>query len=84
MAFSPNNDQKNDYFVPNTKGFVTITAFDVYNRWGEKLYSHTPYSLGWDGSYKNAPAQVGVYSYYIEYEYLRRKFIKTGEFQLLR
>ncbi|MFY7861626.1 MAG: gliding motility-associated C-terminal domain-containing protein, partial [Chitinophagales bacterium] len=83
-AFSPNNDQRNDYYIPNTKGLVIITVFDIYNRSGEKCYSYSLGSLGWDGTYKNTLAPLGIYSYYIEYEYLRRKFIKTGEFQLLR
>jgi gliding motility-associated-like protein len=83
-AFSPNGDGKNDYLIPNIKGQVQITSFDIYNRVGEKMYSYTLSSKGWDGTYKNTLAPLGIYSYYIEYEYLRRKFIKTGEFQLVR
>ncbi|MFN6329346.1 MAG: gliding motility-associated C-terminal domain-containing protein [Chitinophagales bacterium] len=83
-AFSPNGDGLNDYFTPNLSGNISIDYFQIYNRWGEKVYEHNPSSKGWDGSYQGMPAANGVYSYSLRYSYLGRYFTKTGEVMMVR
>jgi gliding motility-associated-like protein len=34
---------------------------DIYNRWGEMVYSSQDFGEGWDGSYKGDKAPSGVY-----------------------
>jgi len=41
--------------------------FDVYNRWGELIFTSREFSLGWDGSFKGGDAPVGVYVCIINY-----------------
>ncbi len=83
-AFSPNGDGLNDYFTPNLSGNISIDYFQIFNRWGEKVYEHNPSSKGWDGSYQGMPAANGVYSYSLRYSYLGRYFTKTGEVMMVR
>lgn len=78
-AFSPNGDGLNDYFAPNTNGNITIDYFQIFNRWGEKVYEYSTLSKGWDGSYLGKPAANGLYTYTLRYTYLGRYFTRSGE-----
>lgn len=69
-AFSPNNDNINDYYNAK-KGAKSLIEFHAYifNRWGQKLYEWTdPYtqSKGWDGKYNGKDVAQGVYFLYCE------------------
>ena len=64
-AFSPNNDQVNDYYQAkeNHKSIVEFHAY-IFNRWGQKLYEWTDYineKSGWDGTFHGSPVKDGVY-----------------------
>lgn len=83
-AFSPNGDGLNDYFIPNLSGNISIDYFQIYNRWGEKVYEHSPLSKGWDGSYLGKPAANGLYTYTLRYSYLGRVFTRSGEVMIVR
>ena len=67
-AFTPNNDGLNDVLQPILVGMSRLRSFKVFDRYGQLVY----YSLkggsseGWNGSYKNQPASVGVYYWIIE------------------
>ncbi len=61
-AFSPNGDGKNDYFFLLNRNFVSLDYFEVYNRWGELVYSTTDiHAKGWDGTFKGQLQDLGVY-----------------------
>ncbi len=83
-AFSPNGDGLNDYFTANLFGNISIDYFQIYNRWGEKVYEHSSLSKGWDGSYQSQPAANGLYTYTLRYSYLGRIFKKSGEVMMVR
>lgn len=61
-AFSPNGDQQNDvlYVYGNC---ITELQFDVYNRWGEKVFSTTNPQQGWDGTWRDKPCEAAVFTY---------------------
>ncbi len=61
-AFSPNDDGLNDYFKPICAGLNNY-IFEIYNRWGELVYSDSPDSKGWDGTFRGRPAEAGAYAY---------------------
>jgi gliding motility-associated-like protein len=68
-AFSPNSSQSNEFFIYVLKNQVNIELFEIYNRWGHKVYDYTQDVLknGWDGNFENAPCPEGVYVYRIIY-----------------
>jgi gliding motility-associated-like protein len=81
--FSPNNDGKNDVFIPNMNFGVKMLDFFVWNRWGEKMWeSHD--NKGWDGYYKNKPAPASVYVYYVMFQTPWGKREYKGSFTLIR
>lgn len=64
-AFSPNNDNLNDFYIPNIEGLGELTDFQVYNRWGDLIYDWNTGERGWDGTYQNKPQEVGTYIIHI-------------------
>ena len=89
-AFTPNGDGKNDYFYPAFDGPVTVSKFNIYDRWGQLVYDN-PNAPGWDGSFKGKQEPSETYVYFITVEYpdpnnaaktLQRSV--QGSFQLFR
>jgi gliding motility-associated-like protein len=66
-AFTPNGDGLNDLYRPVIKITpVDVQSFQVYDRWGLKVYdSQITGIVGWDGTYRNVAQPIGVYIYYI-------------------
>lgn len=61
-AFTPNGDGLNDIFKPSTIGIKEFT-FQIFNRWGEDIYTSSSAEAGWDGTFKGSNAPQGVYVY---------------------
>jgi gliding motility-associated-like protein len=61
-AFSPNNDGINDCFNIKGVGFEGID-FQIFNRWGNPVYSSQDESDCWDGTYNGKPLPIGAYSW---------------------
>ncbi len=77
-AFTPNGDLDNEYFMPKGWGLAQINM-SIFDRWGVEIFQETDTKLGWDGKYKGAICQQGVYTYQIESVSLGGiKFKKTG------
>lgn len=64
-TFTPNGDGYNDLWQIKYLESYPNTTIDVYNRYGEKLYSSIGYSVPWDGRYKGANVPAGTYYYII-------------------
>lgn len=64
-AFSPNGDGLNDVFKIVGITYQKITAFQIFNRWGEMIFSTINPEAGWDGTYKGRPCDAGAYHYYV-------------------
>ncbi|MGK0364422.1 MAG: gliding motility-associated-like protein [Saprospiraceae bacterium] len=66
-VFTPNSDGTNDVFrlAPNSK-LLEVIQFEIYNRWGQLLYSNTGFDVSWDGEFKGVPAPADVYVYIIK------------------
>ncbi len=88
-AFTPGNGDNlgiNDVFKPVTQvGIIFIDQFDIYNRWGQKIYTSNDPQASWDGTVDGQPAPTDVYVYYIQYRRGDGSLIVThGEVTLLR
>jgi len=86
-AFTPNNDGENDRFAPVVNA-VRLRKFEVFNRWGQALYTTTEAekSLGWDGTGpKGQPAEFGMYVWRMTVEWPDGRLEDhTGTVQLIR
>jgi gliding motility-associated-like protein len=90
--FSPNGDTNNDYYqIYGGKTVVSITEFQIFNRWGEMMYSKPlifpsqEQGNGWNGYFKGENALPGVYAFTALVTYIdkRSEYIK-GSFDLVR
>jgi gliding motility-associated-like protein len=66
-AFTPNRDGKNDYFGVLGNMIVTHFSFQVYNRYGQVIFSTTDISGKWDGTYRSKQVPNGAYPWVLTY-----------------
>ena len=64
-SFTPNSDGRNDIFRPIAPPGV-VYLFEVYNRWGQKIFSTTNQQNGWDGRIQGTLQPAGVYVWYLK------------------
>ena len=83
-AFTPNGDNLNDNF--NVYGqYISQFEMDIFNRWGELMFSTTDLSAGWDGTFKGNPMPEGTYTFVATIVDLAgRTFKRSGSVLLLR
>ncbi|MCB9065657.1 MAG: gliding motility-associated C-terminal domain-containing protein [Chitinophagales bacterium] len=65
-AFTPHTRGGNNTLKIKARGDVNLKRFEVYNRWGTKVYESTDVNEGWDGTYNGQLQPMGVYIYSIE------------------
>jgi gliding motility-associated-like protein len=86
-AFSPGNDLINNVFMPRGRN-INVLSFQIFNRWGEKVFETDQNNVGWDGTFKNNNAETGVYIWKLFYTTPNGLYIKkanaSGEVTLLR
>jgi gliding motility-associated-like protein len=75
-AFTPNGDGKNDVFGLTNAKFQKLLRFEIYNRWGQQVFSTIDPLKGWDGTFEGKNCDQAVYNYIIVVE-LPNKTIKT-------
>jgi gliding motility-associated-like protein len=67
-AFTPNGDGINDFYKPVTNN-VAEMEYEIFNRWGEKIFIGTLNDAGWDGTCRGEPVQEDAYLVVITYTY---------------
>lgn len=68
-AFTPDENGKNDVFQPMGVGIDEDNyRMDIFDRWGENIFTSNNFRKGWDGSVKGSskPAPQGVYIYKLQ------------------
>lgn len=89
-AFSPNGDGINDILRPMIPTQVQISSysFKVYDRWGTEVFTSGNMEEGWDGMLRSLPLPMGVYIYFVEFEYMDDRGggsdLLTGDVMLMR
>lgn len=83
-AFTPNNDQHNDIFLPVGNTYDQFRMI-IYNRWGKPMFATQDATLGWDGTVDGKAAPPGNYTYLVEIQKASQIiYRKTGTFLLIR
>jgi gliding motility-associated-like protein len=86
-AFSPNGDGLNDVFHVNLSPRLSLESFNIFNRWGEQVYSYPDDgNQGWDGMFKGREQAMAVYVWTATARNIitGKKIIRTGQVTLLR
>jgi gliding motility-associated-like protein len=64
-AFSPNGDGINDTWKIQYLESYPGATIDIFNRYGQKIFSSTGYNTEWDGKFNGSPLPIGTYYYII-------------------
>jgi len=84
-AFTPNNDFLNDsYGISNLFLVEDLEFFEIYNRWGAKVWETNEKSDTWDGNYGGTAVNPGMFIYKIKYTCQGQEFVKLDNFSVLR
>jgi gliding motility-associated-like protein len=64
---------------------ISEVRYEVYNRWGEAVFSTSDPAKCWDGNFKGEPVQTGVYVYSLYAKLFDGKIIEQkGNLTVLR
>jgi gliding motility-associated-like protein len=89
-VFSPNDDDKNDFFVPFPYRGVKEVDLHIYNRWGQVIFTTNDPDINWDGKHQKEGADVpeSVYFYTCVVKFVRlagiEEVVLKGYVHLLR
>jgi len=84
-AFAPGTGGANSIFKPAKRGIAKLNSFNIYNRWGQKVYESSNIDKGWDGTFNDKAQPMGVYVYTIDYVTdAGSAIVKQGNVTLLR
>lgn len=82
--FTPNGDGFNDYVWVFGNDLEQI-EFQIYDRWGEKVFETVDQEIGWDGTFRGKPARPGVYTWSLNGLYIDgTNFREAGTVTLYR
>lgn len=65
-TFTPDGDRHNNDFRISTVGVKTL-EIDIYNRWGEKIFTANDLHFIWDGTYNGLYVPDGTYTYSVSF-----------------
>ena len=84
-VFTPNNDGTNDILKPILVGISTFHYFNVYNRWGNLVFTTQDPNQGWDGTFKGVAQPVETYLWIAEgIDENGKKVVQKGMTSLVR
>ena len=85
-AFSPNDDNKNDYYkIIDKDGIITSFKIEIFNRFGEKVYSSKNINEKWNGYFKNTLLSPQVFDFYLKINCIGGKSLfEKGNITLIR
>lgn len=84
-AFTPNNDGLNDtYGISNTFIVEKLDFFEIFDRWGSKVWETSDLTEKWDGTKNTTPMSGGTYLYKIQYLCNDEVNVKVDNFVLMR
>jgi len=67
-VFTPNGDGLNDEFMAKYRNDVEITfQMQIFNKWGEQIFSTNDINIGWDGTYKGVLCTEDLYTWRISF-----------------
>ena len=64
-TFTPDGDGINELFHAITREVKTF-RMEVFNRWGQLIFSTDDPNGAWNGTYKGEPSPVGVYVWQVD------------------
>ena len=84
-AFTPNRDGLNDtYGISNPYAVQKLLQFEIFDRWGSKIFATADPFEKWDGSFQGKPLNPGVFVYNVQFECNGEAKAAKGSFVLMK
>jgi len=84
-VFTPNGDNVNDEFMISNDFIIEeLGFFEIYDRWGAKVFETQQKKEGWDGTFNGIRQAPTQYIYKVEYTCQDDSYQKVGSFSLLK
>jgi gliding motility-associated-like protein len=84
-AFTPNGDNLNDNFgIANEFIIESLDKFEIYDRWGERVFSTTDKNEKWDATFKGREVNPAMFLYVVAYTCRGESFVISGNVSVLR
>lgn len=84
-SFTPNGDDLNENFGISNKFIIEdLIAFEIFNRWGTRVFESNDKNLTWNGIYRNEKLNPDKFIYKVRYVCKGEEFLKQGVVNLLR
>ena len=84
-AFTPNGDGRNDVLKPIAVGMQRIEYFNVYNRWGQLVFSSQQANKGWNGLIEGRQQSTGTYVWVVKaVDFTGKAYFQKGMVTLIR
>lgn len=87
-SFTPDDDKFNPTFRPVISSGIDPKSyvFQVYDRWGEKIFETSDPEIGWDGTFNNKVCAQGVYTWKLSFANRKtgEAIVKVGQVNLLK
>jgi gliding motility-associated-like protein len=74
-TFIPDQNNRNELFIPVTDFDVVAWEFSIYNRWGEVIFQTNDPKQAWDGQLDGVMCQDGLYSYKVKFRSCDKPYI---------
>ncbi len=84
-TFTPNGDGNNDEMPVFGWGIKELISYQIFNRWGEKIFETNDINEGWDGTFKGVEQNPDIYAYKIRaINWNEEEMAKEGFINLVR
>ena len=83
-AFTPNGDNVNDIYRIPPGSYFNLYEFSIYDRWGQKVFTTSDITKGWDGTLKGLKSPTGSYTYLIRGADDKSSIKEKGTLTLIR
>lgn len=84
-GFTPNNDGRNDRLYPIAVGMRKIEYFNIYNRWGQLVFTTQRNGEGWDGRINGQLQTTSTYVWTVKaVDYNGKAYFSKGTSTLIR
>lgn len=84
-AFTPNGDGLNDtYGISNPFAVQELISFEIFDRWGNRVFATNDPFESWDGVYKGEELNPGIMLYRIRFRCEGKEKLNSGSLTVLR
>jgi gliding motility-associated-like protein len=85
-AFTPGfSSGRNDrFFISNPFAISEFISFEVFDRWGGRVFNAESVTDSWDGTFAGNPVNTGIFLYRLRYRCKGEEKVLSGTVTLLR